>query len=99
MTQLKNVLSHLKNSFSVKPHPKRGYIYAVTKGTYLGELLVYCKTMNESHGFLSMPKMINRVIPVEKFQFGLDNGIVDVVERLPRNIYDTCLRQYNKNNL
>ena len=99
MTQLKNVLSHLKSSFSAKPHPRKGYIYAVTKGTYLGELLVYCKTMNESFGFLSMPKMLNRHIPTEKFQFGLENGIVDIVEKLPKNIYDTCLRQYNKNGL
>jgi hypothetical protein len=55
--------------------------------------------MNESFGFLSMPKMLNRHIPTEKFQFGLENGIVDVVERLPKNIYDVCLRQYNKNGL
>lgn len=98
MTQLKNVLQRLKSNFS-KTHPRPGYIYAVTKGTYLGELLVYCKDLKDNDGFLSMPKMINRHIPKDKFKFGLDNGIVDIVEKLPKKVYDVCSRQYKKNGL
>lgn len=98
MTHLKNALQRLKSSFS-KTHPRPRYIYAVTKGTYLGELLVYCKDLKESVGFLSMPKMINRHIPKEKFYFGVENGIVDIVQKLPRSVYDVCIRQYKKNGL
>jgi len=83
--------------FFSKPHPKKQFIYAVTGGVYLGELLVYMATSNNNHKFLSLPKMINRDIPVEKFTFGVDQKIVDTVEKLPVNIYKTCMQQFKKN--
>lgn len=83
--------------FFTKTHPQKQFIYAITGGIYLGELLVYITTNNNIYKFLSLPKMINRDIPVEKFAFGIDQKIVDIVEKLPRNVYKTCIQQFNKN--
>jgi len=83
--------------FFTRTHPQKQFIYAITGGIYLGELLVYMATNNNVHKFLSLPKMINRNIPTEKFKFGIDQKIVDIVEKLPKNVYKTCIQQFNKN--
>lgn len=78
-------------------HPKKRYIYAVTGGKLLGELLVYINSNKDTHSFLSLPIMKNRAIPIDKFDFGIKERIVDVVEKIPKNIYSVCIKQYNKN--
>ena len=82
-----------------KPHPKIRFVYAVTAGAYLGELLVYIETDSNSYKFLSLPSMINREIPIEKFKIGIEGKIVDIVKKLPRDIFNICKLQYQKNNV
>ena len=93
---LHHLMTKLTSKFRRK-HPRQRYIYAVTGGRYLGELLVYIKTNKDSHCFLSLPEMNTRDIPVEKFNFGVEEKIVDVVEKLPRQVYNVCKLQYCKN--
>ena len=38
-----------------------------------------------------------RTVPHDKFKFGLDNKIIDIVERLPKKVFNVCTVQYNKN--
>lgn len=78
-------------------HPKKGFIYAVTAGTFLGELFVYVEKTKNSYSFLSLPDMKIRDVPLDKFEFGLKNSILEPVKRLPRDIYNTCIKQFNKN--
>lgn len=89
---------NLLNKIKLKnKHPKQPFIYAITAGKYLGELLVYAEQINTEYAFLSLPTMKIRHIPVEKFEIGLDNNIVEVVEKLPAYVHRTCVQQYNKN--
>ena len=78
-------------------HPSKPFLYAVTTGAYVGELLAYVEDNGDNHGFLSMTNMINRSIPKDKFKLGLDSHIVDIVEKLPRSIHRVCVLQYKKN--
>jgi len=91
----------MKNNFinflKFKKHPKKRYIYAVTKGSFLGELLVFIKQDKEQYNFLSLPIMTNRNIPELKFILGIEQKIVEVVEKLPKNVYKVCEAQYKKN--
>ena len=80
-----------------KEHPQQRYIYAVTKGAYLGELLVFMAKEHNSLSFLSLPDMKIHNIHHDKFKYGLKEGIVDVVEKLPKDVYETCCIQYKKN--
>lgn len=82
-----------------REHPKIPYIYAVTTGAYVGELLVYMEDKTEEHVFLSIPKMIVRNVPKDKFKLGIENKIVDVVERLPKIPFKVCQAQYQKNKI
>ena len=78
-----------------KDLPNKNTAYAVTAGDYCGEVLVYIKPDKESYKFLSLPKLIKLSIPHDKFEFGISNDILDVVEELPDDIYDFLVSQYN----
>jgi hypothetical protein len=91
-----NILNKLiKNKTKVIPKAKQ--VYAVGTGTFVGEMLIYCKQDKENYYFLSIPKNINRVIPKEKFDLGVNERIVEYVRDLPKNVYKTCLKQHEYN--
>jgi len=85
------------NKLFNREHPRERYIYAVTKGLYLGELLVYVGRYDTDYTFLSLPKMQNRIVPEDKFKFGIKEGIIEVVKKIPKNVYDICKLQHQKN--
>ena len=89
-------LSKIKSLFEKTLHPKHPYIYAVTRGDYLGELLVYAEKQSDEYVFLVLPEMKIRHIPIDKFELGIKDNIVDVVEKLPAYVHRTCMQQYNK---
>ena len=77
-------------------HPKPRYVYAVTGGKYLGELLVLAKNDGNDLCFLTLPDMQNRIIPKDKFNFALKEHIVEVVQKIPKDVYAVCLKQHAK---
>lgn len=80
-----------------KTNTKPGALYAVSQGKYLGEFFVYVKKIDESHHFLSLPKMINRKIPDMHFISGIEKNILEFQEHLPREYTKVCISQFNKN--
>lgn len=84
----------LKTFNKTTPAP-RG-MYAVNTGLYVGEFFVYIKQTDNLYHFLSLPKMIKREIPIDKFEIGKKNKILSFVESLPKNIHEYCALQYNK---
>ena len=87
-----------QSSGTDKIHLKSKDIYAVQTGDYAGEMLIYIEDTNESHCFLSIPNMVNRVISFNKFKFAIDNNIVEKVnEELPKQVYSLCIAQYKQN--
>ena len=87
----------LTNKFKTS-RPNRKFIYAVTGGTYLGELLVYIESKHDTYNFLTLPDMAIRSIPKEKFEFGINENIVEKAGKLPNYVYKVCKAQYLKNN-
>jgi len=83
--------------FFAKKHPKTGVVYAITTGIYAGQLFVYMEKKNKEYSFLSIPEMITRKVPEDKFDVGLKHKIIDIVERLPNDVYTVCVKQYRKN--
>lgn len=90
------VLSKLRRFFD-KTHPRRRYVYAVTAGVFLGELLVYIERESSNYAFLSLPTMTIRLIPSDKYELGFTNNILEPVEKLPQTVYNVCVKQYRKN--
>ena len=77
--------------------PKSPEVYAIGTGTYVGEMLVFCRKDAENYYFLSIPKNINRVIPIEKFDFAVENKIAEFAHKLPGNVYNICYKQHQYN--
>ena len=85
----------LKRKSKVIPKPPE--VYAVGTGTYVGEMLVYCKKDLDNYYFLSIPKNINRTIPIEKFGFAIEHKIAEFANKLPKPVYKICYKQYEYN--
>ena len=78
--------------------PKRRQAYAVTGGKHLGEFFIYMEQTETDVIFLSLPSMDKRLVPLDKFEYGLQNKILDPVEQLPDNIYKLCKEHYSNIN-
>ena len=77
--------------------PKPPEVYAVGTGTYVGEMLVYWKKDIDNYYFLSIPKNINRIIPIEKFDYAIEHKIAEFAHKLPKPVYKICAKQYQYN--
>jgi hypothetical protein len=73
---------------------KRGDVYAVQAGDFVGQLFNFIKTEDDNYVFLSIPLMEIQKVPVEKFDFAKKEGIIEYVESLPRNIFKVIKAQY-----
>lgn len=80
-----------------KAEPKRREIYACGTGTYVGEMLVFCKKDADNYHFLSIPKNINRTVPIDKFDWALTNKVIEFAHYLPADVYKTCFKQFEYN--
>lgn len=73
---------------------KKGDVYAVQRGDYVGQLFNYIKKDGDEYVFLSIPEMKIQRVPIEKFDFAKEHEIIEYVESLPRNIFKVVERQY-----
>jgi len=81
----------------LEPDPKGAY--GVIHGQYRGEILVYIRPTRDekSYEFLSTPKMVSRLVPIESFENGIKESIIEFIEVLPDDVYNVCLEQFNTN--
>lgn len=92
-----SIWTKIKQWFIPKQHKCHRCVYAVTAGCYMGEMLIFIKQFGYGMHFLSVPDNKNRVIPQEKFDFGIENHILELVKKLPKNVHAISVKQYEKN--
>lgn len=92
------MLTWLKNIFK-KSDGKLifGATYGVLHGQFVGELFVYIESTEKSLHFLSIPNMKTREVPKDKYEYAIQNRVIEYVERLPRNERNMCKAQYIAN--
>lgn len=78
-------------------------IFVVKSGTYRGEFWVYMQKDENNIYCLSLPDNKYIEVPLDKWETGITNKIVEHLEKIPYNVYDICRAQYNeakaKNNI
>jgi L-cysteine desulfidase len=79
------------------PNKLEGRMYAVTTGDYAGQILLFVKTVDDSYWFLSIPSNNNQEVPMDKFEFGTNNDILDYIGDLPNDIFKTVKAQFKYN--
>ena len=79
-----------------KKNPYERRCYAITQGSYKGDFFVYINHDEENFYFLSLPYNNAITVPAETFTNGIKHKIVDLIEKIPNNVYEICLAQYNE---
>jgi hypothetical protein len=82
-----------------KKSPVNGSAYAVSTGTYAGEMLIFIEEDDKKmFHFLGVPTMENRSFPATAFNHAVNTKIVDLVEVVPDYVFEISKAQYEKNN-
>lgn len=81
----------------LKKDLNKGDSYAVHTGAYAGEILIYIERNNDTLGFLSIPTMKNREIPLLVFENAKEKKIIKFVEKLPSLVAKVSAEQYKTN--
>lgn len=87
----------LKKPLSGTKVPKKREVYACGTGVYCGEMFVFMENAGGSYKFLSVPKMINREIPVDRWDWAAKAQIIEFAHELPSEVYGICRKQWEKN--
>ena len=92
---MKEIFQNLASILRNKAASHRiGCIYAVNSGKFVGEFFVLVEKTDTEFRFLSIPKMLQRVVPVADMDRGIKNKIITPVKHLPKPIFDICRKQY-----
>lgn len=76
---------------------KKGEIYGVETGDYVGQMFVVVDIKKDIIGCLRLPYMENIKVPFETFDHGRNTGIIKLIEKLPRSVFKVSKAQYKKN--
>jgi hypothetical protein len=87
---LKTTVRKIKELFT----SKNRRLYVVLEGSYKGEWLVPVSYGPGQIVFFSLPDKHIRIIPSKEVEKGLQNKILDIVDILPKKVYNTCLAEY-----
>jgi DNA-directed RNA polymerase specialized sigma subunit len=69
----------------------------VLHGQFVGELFVFMEEKDDAFCFLSIPNMKIREVPKDKYDYAIQNHVLEYVERLPKNERSVCQLQYESN--
>lgn len=74
-----------------------GSIFYVKEGTFRNRFIVHTKKREDFLDFLLLPEAENITIPYKDCLIGINGGIIEQVETLPKKITTTCITQYEQN--
>lgn len=75
-------------------YPKNRRLLLVLDGAYKGEWLVQVTKTFDHTVFFSLPDKIERIIPDKDLTWGLKNNVLEVVDVLPKKVYNVCIAEY-----
>lgn len=79
--------------------PSKRSIFACLHGDYVGEMFIYIDTKQDNYRFLSVPKNINRIIPIKHFDSGMNLGIIEFVEVAIEEVFEVAKAQFIHNEI
>jgi hypothetical protein len=71
-----------------------GNLYCVLKGTYSGEYFAFVEKKDDKYMFISLPDKQIREVSQESLNVGIEGGVLDFVERLPKKVYEVVEKEY-----
>jgi hypothetical protein len=76
---------------------KKRELYACSQGDFVGKTFVVINVEGQTVNCLQIPEMTNIEITTESFDSGRNSGIIELVEVLPKDVFEVTAAQYHKN--
>lgn len=73
---------------------KKGDVFAVQTGDFAGQMFYFMEQNENDYIFFTTPLIEILKVPIDKFDFAKEHGIIEYVENLPRKIFKVVKRQY-----
>ena len=93
-----NPLKYLLKKIKEKQYkPVERALYACTAGDYVGKFFVFINVDaddNNEHKAITFPEMNLLVIKDVDVREGIEKKILDLVQILPKDVYETCLAEH-----
>ena len=94
LTEIVATASKIKLKFKLIFLPRERRLYVVREGTYKGEWLVLINRGAGINIFFSLPDKQERIINDKDLTLGLNKNIVEIVDVLPKGVYNVCKAEY-----
>jgi len=72
-------------------------LYACSQGDFVGKTFVVINVDGQTVNCLQIPEMTNIKISTESFDSGRNSDIIELVEVLPKDVFEVTAAQYHKN--
>lgn len=69
----------------------------MTAGDHAGKIFIFVEKYEESYLFLSYPDSKNHTVGKDDFDKGLELGIIDYIEKVPKYVRKIVKAQFDKN--
>lgn len=76
---------------------KKRELYACSQGDFVGKTFVVISVESQSVNCLQLPEMKNIQIPTDTFDIGRNSDIIELVEVIPKDVFEITAAQYHKN--
>ena len=76
---------------------KKRELYACSQGDFVGKTFVVINVEGQTVNCLQLPEMKNIKISTESFDSGRKSDIIELVEVLPKDVFEVTAAQYHKN--
>ena len=76
---------------------KKRELYACSQGDFVGKTFVVINVEGQTVNCLQLPEMKNIKISTESFDSGRNSDIIELVEVLPKDVFEVTAAQYHKN--
>lgn len=72
-------------------------LYACSHGDYVGQMFIVIDIVDQKVNCLQVPEMKNIQIPTSTFDTGRNSDIIELVETIPKDVFEVSTAQYHKN--
>jgi len=76
---------------------KKRELYACSQGDFVGKTFVVISVEGQTVNCLQLPEMTNIQIPSDTFDIGRNSDIIELVEVIPKDVFEVTSAQYHKN--
>ncbi len=72
-------------------------LYACSQGDFVGKTFIVINVEGQNVNCLQLPELKNIQISTEQFDVGRNSDIIELIETIPKDVFEVTVAQYHKN--